>query len=376
MVKRYKRVVHKQKKHHITLLKWLIVLSVITLCILLSFYLIHRSKGESVGLQPEPEKTYAVQESKNQLQQFFIEQQLSWERKLQNGESLEVWKVKVPESMHLLNLHLQIKQALKPLGVYILEGHDQDIQGYLQLSVGQYDSTFFLLELTSTLEPVAVKAQVALIIDDFGDRWDGYVYEFGDFGHQITVSILPGRQHSRQIAQGLKARGCELMLHLPMEPLQGSYPDKQYLILAGMKPYYIQEIIQRCLDEIPGISGVNNHMGSRATADRTTMELVMGELAQYHLYYVDSRTTKESVAYDVAKATGIPTIRKNLFLDNEINKNKIKQRFEELIQFAQNHGTAVGIGHCHRTTLQVLQEEIPKYRKQGIQFVPVSQLID
>ena len=374
MVKRYSRTIPKKKDHKILwyILILLTVITVIVLLILNHFGENHQTITENVTKQ---EPYYADQQAKDVLESLLRGNKFSWEKKARQGNQPEIWKIRVPEHMNLLDMHLKIKKIMQPFGVDIVQGKDRQVEGHLQLAIGQEDSVFFLIEMNSVFEPVSIKGQVAIIVDDFGDRWDGYIQGFATFGKQITISILPGRQHSRRIARDFEKCGCEVLLHLPMEPEKGTYSDNRYLILTGMKPIYIQEIIAQSIDELPGISGVNNHMGSRATADRATMEIVMKQLSQHQLYFVDSRTTPNSVAYDIARAMGVPSIQKDLFLDNELNETAIKNRLAELVQEARVHKKAVGIAHCHRITLNTLQKEIPRYRKMGVQFVSVSQLI-
>ena len=252
MVKRYSRTIPAKKDHKIL---WFIFISltIITVLVLLILNGLGTDPQTRTENIPEKDTFYADQQAKDVLEALLKGNKFSWEKKVKQGDQPEIWKIRVPEHLNLLDMHLKIKKIMQPFGVDIVQGKDQQIEGQLQLAIGQEDSVFFLVEMTSVFEPVSIKGQVAIIIDDFGDRWDGYIQGFATFGKQITISVLPGRQHSRRIARDFEKCGCEVLLHLPMEPEKGTYSDKRYLILTGMKAIYIQDIISQCLDELPGI---------------------------------------------------------------------------------------------------------------------------
>ena len=169
----------------------------------------------------------------------------------------------------------------------------------------------------------------------------------------------------------------EVFLHLPMEP-QG-YPDTDpgpRAVMVGMDEAAIGERLDEALAALPSITGVNNHMGSAATSDQATMEALMKALRSRDLLFVDSLTSSRSVAFAEAQKAGLPTARNRIFLDydNE-NREAIKTNLEVLVRSARASGFALGIGHPHWTTADVLSREIPRLVKQGVRFVTVSEMM-
>jgi polysaccharide deacetylase 2 family uncharacterized protein YibQ len=133
---------------------------------------------------------------------------------------------------------------------------------------------------------------------------------------------------------------------------------------------------QAALDAVPGALGVNNHMGSQLSADRRSMDLVLGELARHGLYFLDSRTSPDTVAYRTALGLGMAAAERQVFLDPDPDPEAIAGQFWRLLNLARQRGSAIAIGHPYPSTLEVLRREIPAARALGYEFVPVSYLLD
>jgi len=166
-----------------------------------------------------------------------------------------------------------------------------------------------------------------------------------------------------------------LLLHLPMEPK--GYPRLKPgpgALLIDMGTKEINKIIGASVKQIPGLRGVNHHMGSNFTERADKMSLVLTEIKKRKLFYVDSRTTIKTVAYNQAKKMGVPVAKKSVFLDHDLSSKAIKFQFERLLGMARYSGTAVGIGHPHKETLQILKEYLDRLKKE-YNVVPVSELV-
>ncbi len=260
---------------------------------------------------------------------------------------------------------------------------------------------------------------VALIIDDWGNTRNETTRGLLKLPVPLTMAILPNLPYSRQfylegtqlvlpeqgesipeykLSQGRSLRldaGCfvelrlggrsnsvpvkrrEVMLHLPMEP-QG-YPKTNpgpNPLLVGMNRSEIVTLIDGALKNLPGVGGLNNHMGSAATSDQPTMAILMDILQSRDLFFVDSLTSSRSVAHGEALAAGVPSLRNRIFLDYD-NKNEITiaANLEVLVRSARQKGFALGIGHPHRATWQVLARELPRLLDQGVRFVTVSEMM-
>ncbi|MBD3222832.1 hypothetical protein GF314_16515 [bacterium] len=257
---------------------------------------------------------------------------------------------------------------------------------------------------------------VAIVIDDWGYRSDATTSGLVALPAPLTMAVLPGQAYSRKFAleatelalpavgaQGddalaarrrlasgtpvtlglgadsgaLDPRRREVMLHLPMQSVH--YPDVdpgQAAVMVGMPREEIAALLDRALASLPNVRGVNNHQGSAATADEATMTALMEVIAGRDLYFLDSLTSSASVAHDRARAAGVPTLRNRVFLDNDHeDPASIRERLHRLARAARATGAAVGIGHPHPRTLQVLQREIPALQADGVRFVTVSELL-
>jgi len=173
------------------------------------------------------------------------------------------------------------------------------------------------------------------------------------------------------------AASKEAMLHLPMEPYNSSYVQNNgNMVLISMLNNEIEHIVIKNLNSLPDVVGVNNHMGSKATSDDRVMFAVLSAVKSKGLFFIDSRTSIKSVAYDMAKQQHIKTAKNEIFLDTDKTEEKIQMRLRQLINLAKNKGFAVGIGHVTRpTTIKVLKKMMPVYEEQGINFVFASSIV-
>jgi polysaccharide deacetylase 2 family uncharacterized protein YibQ len=218
--------------------------------------------------------------------------------------------------------------------------------------------------------------KVAIVIDDIG--WSTRaipIYE--SINRPITFAILPGRPHTKSVYQRWKNR-FEFILHMPMEPI--GYPDDDpgaMALMTSMGQDEVRSHLLTILDRYPRVAGINNHMGSKFTQDRALMDVVMSVLNEKNMFYMDSRTSPESVAVPAAKSNGVPVISNDVFLDNRKSRDYIRNQLNELVQTARDHGTAVGIGHFQSVeTARVLKERMPYYAETGVDFVRLSQLVE
>lgn len=216
--------------------------------------------------------------------------------------------------------------------------------------------------------------KVALIIDDVGnDR--RLARKFIRLDSNLTISILPRSPFTKQIARDARENGLEIMLHQPMEP--NEYPRVNPgpgVLLTSMSPDAIIEQLNANLDEIPDIKGVNNHMGSKMTANSPQMRQIFSVLKKRGLYFVDSRTTRDTMCKMSASLLQVPFAERDVFIDHRHNADFIHKQLKELVRIARKEGFAVGIAHPHVSTYKVLLETLPDLKKR-IELVPVSHLV-
>lgn len=225
------------------------------------------------------------------------------------------------------------------------------------------------------LHQVPLMMRVAIIIDDLGQNMAA-VHELTGMHSAITFSIMPRLHCSQQTADVAHRSGEEVMLHIPMQPIQDQAPDiSKDELRVGMRIRKVSEIINNDLASVPFAAGVNNHMGSRATADIDLMKEVMSVLAARHLYFIDSVTTNHSVALSVARHFGVSSFYRSVFLDDLRTVSYTLGQFRTLCRVVERKGSAVAIGHPYPTTIKALRQFLPELEHQGIQLVPASQLV-
>jgi polysaccharide deacetylase 2 family uncharacterized protein YibQ len=216
---------------------------------------------------------------------------------------------------------------------------------------------------------------VAIIMDDLG-RSTYTAQSLVSIPQHVTFSILPGETHAGKVAELAYRSGREVMLHVPMEP-QG-YPAVNPGDDALFVSYSETEISDRfnaLLAAVPHVTGTNNHMGSRFTEDAQALAPVMKSLRQKGLFFIDSRTTGLSQVTDVANEYGVPTLSRDVFLDNVADVDAIVVQLGKLEARARRQGMAIGICHPYPETLEALRKTLPEQAGRGITFVPVSQLL-
>ena len=217
--------------------------------------------------------------------------------------------------------------------------------------------------------------RVAIIIDDMGyDRKLGE--KFLDLDAVLTFSVLPQSPFRKRIAEAAKAKGHEIMLHLPMEPVE--YPDVDPgpgTLLTTMSPDQLIDQLRRNIDAVPFVAGVNNHMGSRMTASSTQMRQIMSILKQSGLYFIDSRTTTESVSEPCARLLQVPFAQRDVFIDHGQEPGFIRRQMKLLVRIARERGQAVGIAHPYETTYEVFREMLPAV-KEKVLLVAASDIVE
>ncbi len=217
--------------------------------------------------------------------------------------------------------------------------------------------------------------RVAIIVDDLG--YDRHMAKkFLEMDAAFTFSVLPHTPYTRKIARAIRAKGREVMLHLPMEPLE--YPSINPgpgALLTSMSPDELIEQLKKNLAAVPGIKGVNNHMGSKMTAESSQMYQIFSILKQRGLFFVDSRSTARTICRPSARLFQLPFAERDVFIDHIQSPEFIRKQFKKLVRIAKKYGTAVGIVHPSKTTYRVMREVLPELEKE-VQLVPVSEVVN
>jgi len=225
----------------------------------------------------------------------------------------------------------------------------------------------------TSLAPVAA-ARIAIVIDDLGNDREA-AERIARWPFRVAGAVLPGLPGSAETARRLSASGKEVLLHLPMEP--DGYPRIRPgpgVVLRSDSDEKIAQTVADDLDTVPGAVGVNNHMGSAATADPRVMRAVVRVLTARRLFLLDSRTTEATVARRIADEESLPAVSRKVFLDAVESEDALERSFRDLVLRAKKDGTALAIGHPHSATLALLERELPLLHSQGVELVTVAAL--
>ncbi len=221
------------------------------------------------------------------------------------------------------------------------------------------------------------RRRIAILIDDIGYDLSP-LYELLKIDASLTFAILPHYAHSVDAANILHRAKREILLHLPMEP--HAFPDENPgmgALLMSMSDRQIKEEVDKDLDAIPYISGVNNHMGSKFMEDEAKLNVVFTQLKKRNLFFVDSRTTPLSKGPEIARQLGLRFVSRKIFIDDDHDYMTIFRNLTTRIyrEFDHKSEAVVMIGHPRVKTIQALKEAIPVLKARGIDIVPVSALV-
>ncbi|MEE9466485.1 MAG: divergent polysaccharide deacetylase family protein, partial [Candidatus Neomarinimicrobiota bacterium] len=237
----------------------------------------------------------------------------------------------------------------------------------------------FAPKTETTFAESGVRGQIALIIDDFGYMHNRATEGFMNLRESLTFSVIPGHRFSQILAEEADRSGHEVIVHMPMEPENYNGRDEaEYILRFGMEEEEVLSRTRRAFLDLPEAVGMNNHEGSLATLDTVMLQTVARVLLERGKYFVDSYTTPNTKAEEVMRTNGVPTLGRQVFLDNVDDPAYIRRQLSRLATMAERNGNAIGIGHVgssHLNTLEVLQEEIPLLKGRGFEFVLVSELI-
>ena len=227
-------------------------------------------------------------------------------------------------------------------------------------------------------QPAPSLPRLAVVIDDLGYAPPELVTRLCSLPVPFSVAVLPYLEHTRASADIAHRLGKEVMLHLPMEPIGFPGPGRDpgvNAVLFNLPEAEVRRRVRMALDEVPHRAGANNHMGSRITPDRTRMAWILQELKARRLFFVDSRTEKDTVAYEVARELGVPAAQRRVFLDDDKAFPEMEKQWDRALKLAEKDGAAVIIGHIYPETVAALEKLVPRAKGQ-VRFVKAGDLAE
>ncbi|MDR1389909.1 MAG: divergent polysaccharide deacetylase family protein [Treponema sp.] len=219
------------------------------------------------------------------------------------------------------------------------------------------------------------KGILVFVIDDAGNNLrelDGFLA----FPGALTIAVLPALPNSVEAAKRVRAAGKEVFLHQPMEPLGAQDPGPG-VIKTGMTAAEVKAALNKNLDEIGPVAGVNNHEGSKATMDKEIMRALLEGINARHIVFLDSRTIAETAGPAAAKELGLNIAQRDIFLDNEQDRDSIISMIHEGLKKSESAGIAIMIGHAWSPYLaEILTELYPVFIREGYQLSTVGAILD
>jgi len=227
-----------------------------------------------------------------------------------------------------------------------------------------------IFQASTTVADSIHQPTIAIIIDDMGNQYQNGL-DLVRLPYPLTLSFLPGRPYTKKLSTLATQHHKEIMLHSPMENSLGLK-----LGLGGLRENMSEQEIKSTLTNsfkaIPNMIGINNHMGSKLTTKPIIMKWVMEQVKQHPFYFVDSRTSADSVAAQTAEAFHIPNLSRDVFLDHQQTRKFVQKQFLKLIKIAKEKGSAIAIAHPHKVTVDYLSWALPKLDEKGIRLATVS----
>lgn len=217
----------------------------------------------------------------------------------------------------------------------------------------------------------------AVIVDDFGNGMKG-TKEMLDLPAHITVAVMPFLPTTKQDAEEANRKGHDVLVHLPMEPNKGK---KEWLgpgaIMSDMTDEEVRTRVEAAIDDVPHAVGINNHMGSKITADRRIMSVILDVCKERGMFFVDSRTSHKSVVDELATEKGLPPVHNDIFLDDVYTLTHVSRKMNTVSNWLDSHDTCVMIGHVGMPglyTSSVLRQSIPELQ-QKTELVGIRRLV-
>lgn len=281
----------------------------------------------------------------------------------------------------LIKVNALISEYVEGIGARVRSCHERNNGRSIAMEIGTRRVTTHRCVIEKSRkgktsgEPPAGTPEVALIVDDFGYFHNALVRNFIALEIPLTISVIPGLKHSGAICKAAAAAGKDVLCHLPMEPERGSEDYGEIpLVRVAMSSAEIRKVVEKALKTTPEVRGMNNHMGSRATADRRVMEAVLEVCRRKELFFIDSMTTSKSVVGEAAEKVGVKSLSNDIFIDNV--EEGTRENMLKLLSMAARRGRVIGILHVREESLDDLRWLVEKAREEGVRFIRVSDMID
>ena len=288
----------------------------------------------------------------------------------------DAYTASIPGDFNYHRFHFTLQEKLNKGNARVVHTSEDRRRNRVDLTISIDDKKAIKLGLYRRESLSAVHGEAAIIIDDFGYAYNDLVQKFLFYPKPLTISIIPGLEQTAKVARDAKLANREVLVHMPMEPLNEKFSDEGYTLLSGMDGGTVRLRVQQAFAKMPHAIGMNNHQGSRVTAEAAVMRALLSELKRMNKIFIDSRTNPASVAVDVARQLKVPVGANQIFLDAENDEAFIERQMQRMAEMAEQQGRVIAIAHMRKKTFTVLERMMPQLEQQGIRFVSISALFN
>lgn len=356
----------------------------LVLFIIFVFIVVYFNYQKLSGFEQKPERINITEITQSKTVMDAINEAINLlkipqeEIKITNGESAVYVRLGVDGDRIDLNfVNAIVTSQLDKIGADVLSGEVryQGNQQRLKIRDPEDNQTYVVTLHYSKNYKVNKKTKLAIVVDDFGARNNQLLENFCALDPAVNFAILPDLKYSKLVMEKATETGHETLIHIPMEPI--SYPHNDpgpNAIYVHLSENEIRKRMERFIDQFPLCVGANNHMGSLVTSDKKIMEIVLSVIKEHNLYFVDSKTSQTSIAYDLAQKMMIPTTENKLFLDTpNMDVVKIQSKLKYLEHLQKKYDKILVITHCaDERRLEFLNQFIKEIRSRNFELVPVS----
>jgi len=287
----------------------------------------------------------------------------------------KIYNVRIPENASLSLFNFIISTMSHEMGGLVFQGIESSDGKTLTIKVGAGRTPTDVIILRKIRGIQAAKARMAIIVDDLGIKSLDLARRLCNLEQDLTLSILPFQRYTSEVINIARETGTSYMLHMPMEPKSMNVNPGEGAIYISDVESEIREKLAQAFKSVRGAQGLNNHMGSKATEDVRTMEIIMKYLNEKNYFFVDSQTSRNSKAYYLSQKLGVKSAKLFSYIDIEDDKAYINKRLYDLTEAAFDNGLVIAICHDRANTVEILEKKLPELEEKGIKFVKVSDVV-
>jgi len=292
------------------------------------------------------------------------------------GDSVNnIYTITVPANLSLTLLNYTVTRMAREMGGEILRGIESADGKSLSLTLGTGKTASDILIIKKARKLAQKSIKVAIIIDDLGIKNINLAKRLCSLGQPVTLAILPFQRYTSKVIDLARDSDISYILHMPMEPKSKNVNPGKGALLSEDDASTIVKKLARAFKDVPDAEGINNHMGSKVTEDKRIMESLMSDLAKRKVFFLDSKTSHDTVGYSTSQRSGVRSAMISGYIDATNETEVIEKRLDALTELAIKNGSAIMLGHDRPLTVAALEKKIPEMLKRGISFVPLSEMV-